>query len=192
MKKIPSLFKRDYDGNRQVYNEVVPESAWVLAGEGIATLKLDGTSVLVENGQLYKRHELKKGKVAPKGFKPAQEPDPVTGDTPGWLQVNLVKPEDRWHVEAWHATRDGVDLPDGTYELMGPKVQGNTLLLDKHVFIKHGQTILSDAPRTFEGIRDYLSSHEIEGIVWHHPDGCMVKIKRRDFGFDWPPKYRKG
>ena len=28
----------------------------------------------------------------------------------------------------------------------------------------------------------------IEGIVWHHPDGRMAKIKARDFGIQWPPK----
>ena len=28
--------------------------------------------------------------------------------------------------------------------------------------------------------------HVVEGIVWHHPDGRMVKIKRKDFGFKWP------
>ena len=27
---------------------------------------------------------------------------------------------------------------------------------------------------------------DIEGIVWHHPDGRMAKIKRRDFGLSWP------
>jgi len=24
--------------------------------------------------------------------------------------------------------------------------------------------------------------------VWHHPDGRLVKIKRRDFGLSWPPE----
>jgi hypothetical protein len=28
----------------------------------------------------------------------------------------------------------------------------------------------------------FLGSAGIEGIVWHHPDGKMVKIKTRDFG----------
>jgi hypothetical protein len=34
MKKIISLFKRDYEGNRQVYNEVVPGAEWVTNGGG--------------------------------------------------------------------------------------------------------------------------------------------------------------
>ena len=42
--------------------------------------------------------------------------------------------------------------------------------------------VLADAPRTFVALRDYLQRHDIEGIVWHHPDGRMVKIKGKDFG----------
>lgn len=45
MKKIVSLFKRDYKGDRLVYNEIVPGTDWVLAGEGIATIKYDVLAV---------------------------------------------------------------------------------------------------------------------------------------------------
>jgi hypothetical protein len=37
MKKIPSLFKRDYEGTRLVYDKIVPGTEWVPAGEGVAT-----------------------------------------------------------------------------------------------------------------------------------------------------------
>jgi len=40
---------------------------------------------------------------------------------------------------------------------------------------------LEDVPRTFEAIKAYLGQRDIEGIVWHHPDGRIVKIKKRDF-----------
>jgi hypothetical protein len=47
-------------------------------------------------------------------------------------------------------------------------------------------------PHSFEGIRAYLASREIEGIVWWRvPDdpGCdKAKIKRRDFSLPWPVK----
>lgn len=43
MKKIPSLFERNHDGDRLVRNEVVPGSEWVLAGEGIPTVKIKAT-----------------------------------------------------------------------------------------------------------------------------------------------------
>lgn len=38
-----------------------------------------------------------------------------------------------------------------------------------------------DFPRTFEAIKERLYAEKIEGVVWHHPDGRMVKIKRKDF-----------
>lgn len=40
-----------------------------------------------ENGSMWKRYEVKKGKTPPVGFRAANEPDPVTGKTQGWLPV---------------------------------------------------------------------------------------------------------
>lgn len=37
MKKIISLFQRNYDGDRLVRNEVTPGAEWVINGEGTAT-----------------------------------------------------------------------------------------------------------------------------------------------------------
>jgi hypothetical protein len=181
MKKIISLFKRDYEGNRQIYNEVVPGAEWVISGEGVATVKHDGTSCLFQDGKLYKRYDAKKGKTPPAGFIPAQDPDPETGHWPGWLAVG-DGPEDRWHREALIFADS---LPDGTYELIGPKVQGNPYKNDTHRLIPHGRDAI-DAPRTFDELREWFKNNVIEGIVWHHPDGRMVKIKRRDFGYKWP------
>ena len=45
----------------------------------------------------------------------------------------------------------------------------------------HGMEVLEDAPRDFDGLKAYLEHRKIEGIVWHHLDGRMVKIKRKDF-----------
>lgn len=182
MRKIQSLFQRNYNGDRLVRDEIVPGSEWVANGEGIATRKRDGTCCLWRDGQLWKRYKLKSGEVAPDGFEPAQEPDSITGDTPGWLPVGEGK-EDRWHREALgNAESSGRDLEDGTYELCGPKVQGNPEKYDKHILIRHGSEILTHCPRTFECVREYLRKRDIEGVVWHHPDGRMVKIKARDFG----------
>ena len=30
-----------------------------------------------------------------------------------------------------------------------------------------------------------VANNNLEGIVWHHPDGRWAKIKRRDFGLKW-------
>ncbi len=174
MQKIISLFKRDYEGTRKVYDSVVPGAEWVLAGEGVATRKYDGTCAMIRDGILYKRYDAKHGKTPPKGFEPAQEPDPVTGHHPGWLPVG-DEPEDKWFREAYSP------LPNGTYELCGPKIQGNPEGYQSHVLVRHGASPLATAPRSFEDLKDYMLLFPYEGIVWHHPDGRMVKIKRKDF-----------
>ena len=192
MKKIISLFKRNYEGDRLVYNEVVEGAEWVINGEGIATVKYDGTACLIREHKVYKRYDCKTGEIPPDGFEPAQpERDEVTGHWPGWLPVG-DGPGDRWHREALENLLGNVFLPDinsGTYELMGPKVQGNSYGLKTHQLFKHGRETLDIAPRDFDGIRNYLAERNIQGIVWHHPDGRMVKIKRKDFGLPWPVKH---
>lgn len=179
MKKIISLFQRNYgEGDRLVRNEVVPGAEWVLAGEGTATRKFDGTCCMVRDGKLYKRFDAKHGKTPPPGFEAAQDPDPVTGHWPGWVPVG-DGPDDRWHREGLAGTPQPV--PDGTYELVGPKVQGNPEGLALHTLVLHGVFQMPNVPRDFDGLRAYLEPMKIEGIVWHHLDGRMVKIKRKDF-----------
>ena len=179
MKKIISLFQRNYDGDRLVRDEVVPGAEWVLDGDGIATRKFDGTCCMVRDGALYKRFDrkMKKGKykAAPVGWESAQEPDPTTGHWPGWAPVG-DGPEDKYHREAFLGI-----APDGTYELCGPKVQGNPEGLETHVLVAHGNHEV-DAPRTYDGLKAWLATAGIEGVVWHHEDGRMVKIKAKDFG----------
>lgn len=198
MKKIPTLFVRDSANMSRVTSTVTPGCEWVLAGEGFPTIKHDGTCCLIRGGKLYKRYEVKAGKPVPPNFEPAQEAREDTGGTPGWLPVG-DGPEDKWHREAWEQGGNG--LPDGTYELMGPKVQGNPEGMSNHVLWRHGcETILNfDKPWDYDSIGVYLHTlyvegpfhMPIEGIVWHHPDGRMAKIKARDFGLQWPPKGKR-
>jgi hypothetical protein len=61
VEKILTLFKRDYEGKRLVYDEVVPGAEWVAAGEGVATVKWDGTCCRIHDGRLYKRYDAKNG-----------------------------------------------------------------------------------------------------------------------------------
>lgn len=186
MQKIISLFQRNYDGDRLVRDEIVPGAEWVAAGEGVATRKLDGTCCMVRDGKLFKRYDAKRGKAPPEAFVPAQDPDPKTGHWPGWLPIG-DGPEDRWHREAWERWQHrGVPIVEGSLELVGPKVQGNPERYDAHDLVAHRDASLilyPPPPRDYAGIRAYLAACDIEGIVWHHPDGRMVKIKGKDFGF---------
>lgn len=188
MQKIISLFKRDYTGNRVVINEVTPGAEWVMARQGIATKKFDGMCCKIENGTLFKRYDAKNGKTPPVGFIPAQEPDPITGHWPGWIKVSLDNPADIYFIEGHINTLKSFShfVPGGTYELCGPKINGNPERLPYHLLIPHAKAILYNVPLWFEALRDYLTNEDMEGIVWHHPDGRMVKIKGKDFGIKRP------
>lgn len=177
MKKIPTLFLRDPDNLKKILKEPNPLCQWVFDGPNIATRKYDGTCCMIKDGEFYKRHtvEYRDKKVFPEGFILADF-DPNTDKCFGWVPVTG---KDRWHLEAFTGREN-----DGTYELCGPKIQGNPEDLTGHVLISHeyAEEIL-DLPRTYDAIKTYLYNHDIEGIVFHHVDGRMAKIKQRDFGF---------
>jgi len=207
MKKIPSLFKRNYHGVRRAYDEIVEGCEWVQEGQGIPTVKYDGTACMIQHDKLYKRYDrrpTKKAKKmhvegqrwtpdefrsAPPNWEPCEEyPDAYSAHWPGWVPVG-DGPEDQYHREGLANTFPLGSRPSGTYELVGPKVQGNPYGLAIHLLEKHGAFILhTSTPRDFEGLRRLFEQHEVEGIVWHHRDGRMCKIKRKDFGLPWPPE----
>ena len=54
MKKIPTLFKREFLDHHVINISPVlssPDLAWVLAGEGVATEKIDGACCAIIDGQ---------------------------------------------------------------------------------------------------------------------------------------------
>lgn len=181
MQKILTLFVRDPEDRRHVTREVTPGCEWVLAGEGVATRKLDGTCVMVDDGgRWWARREVKAGKLAPLGFVAVQVDD-VTGKTVGWEPVEQSAFA-KFHAEALEATRAGErGWAAGTYELVGPRINGNPEQVNRHYLWEHAAADVLDAPRDFDGLREWLASFKGEGIVWHHPDGRMAKLKRRDF-----------
>lgn len=189
MKKIPCLFERDFTTSKAgiLLQTVTPGCEWVLGGEGVATRKYDGTSCAIIGGEFFKRYDAKQGKEPPGGAIPCAEPDPITGHWPHWVKVDPRKAEDRYHALLWqeYPRRWGARPDDGTYEMCGPKVGTNAECLPDHALLRHGEHILHSVPRTFDGMRNYLGEFVIEGIVFHHPDGRMVKIRRHDFGLPW-------
>jgi len=210
MKKIPTLYLRDLTKNRSRVTSIPnPECQWVFDGEGVATRKWDGTACLIRDGFLFKRYDCKNGKAPPPGFEPAQDPDLDTGHWPGWVQVGYMAKSapgpypdanlyacpsqgqsmaDRWHFEVLPVVPE---LENGTYELCGPRINGNPEGCFIHALFKHGSLTIDDAPREFQALSQYLTLNIMEGIVFHHHDGRMAKIKSKDFGISWPPKEKK-
>lgn len=193
MRKIPTLFKRDFTNNGVVFDEYSDGTEWVRAGEGKATRKYDGTSCMVRSSKLYKRYEYKDGKTPPPDFEEADY-DKTTAKHVGWVEVGWGA-EDKWHRDTeYSANPDRVSLHDGYYELVGRKVQGNPEHIEgeKHALVQFAGDrpadsdvpsveVLEDVPTGFEELKNYLTDKDIEGVVWHHPDGRMVKIKGKDF-----------
>jgi len=189
MQKIPTLFERTFDERGRITGilPTVKEGfEWVLRGEGDATLKLDGSCCAIIDGKFYKRYDAKKGKMPPEGAIPCQDaPDPVTGHFPHWVEVNENDPADRWFVAAYtNCTLGGSKLEDGTYEAIGVHFQGNPYGLSLDRLEKHG-TVIIPVERTFDGIKQYLTDHYMEGIVFWKDGKPQCKIKRSDFGLPW-------
>lgn len=185
MKKISTLFKKDIHNLGRVINEINPENRWVFEGKAVATQKFDGSACAVISGKLFKRYDAKRGKIAPEGAIPCQEADPVTGHHPHWVACDPASKEDAYFWEGFHALAASGKVEDGTYELIGEKVQGNPENIKGHLLVKHGSEILSLASLDFEWIRSFLSNpdNNMEGIVFHHTaDERMCKIRKSDFG----------
>lgn len=196
MKKISTLYKKDPSDLSRVIDELNEENRWVIDGGGIATIKRDGTAVAVIEGELYKRYDCrlikkKRGKVIkltqeeaakklPIGAIACQEPDLKSGHWPHWVKCDRGNPEDKYHFMAFDK---GFTIADGTYELCGEKIQGNPENVKGYELLRHGAEVFKIEDLSFDGLREFLSQHDIEGIVFHHKtDGRMCKIRKVDFG----------
>lgn len=189
MKKIPTLFKRVYENHKikEITPNVTPGMEWVLEGKGVATEKIDGSCCAIIDGKFYVRYDAKKGKPVPENAIKCQEaPDPITGHFPCWIPYDDTNPGQKWFGKALENTKI-TELSDGTYEAIGKHFNGNPYELNTDMLIKHGIYEL-EVPRTFEGIKKYLFTHNIEGIVFWLDGEPKCKIKRSDFGFSWPVK----
>jgi len=183
MEKIPTIFERNEAF--KVVDRRRPGCEWVFAGEGSATEKLDGTNcrLTVRSGTVVR---------VEKRCNPGRE-HKKRGIVDGWYgDAHEDDPADRWLFEAVRGT-DVTGWPDGEHsvEALGPKIQGNPLGLAAHVCVAFNlhAPIHESAPRTYEGLREFLRDldsrfapgHPAEGLVFHHPDGRRAKIKRKDF-----------
>lgn len=183
MMKIKSLFRYAPGFGNGYLNEITPGTEWAMEGQGKATRKWDGTACAVIAGQLFARYDAKQGKSPPEGAQPCQDRDEETGHWPHWVLV-ADQPQYRYHREA--LANAGGSLADGTYELVGPKINRNPDAFPEHTLVPHGNVVYWDVTRTFEGLRDFLQANSIEGLVFHSDDGRMTKVTTRGFGLPWP------
>ena len=186
MKKIPTLFKRDPEDMRHVTAEVHPGCQWVLDGEGVATRKYDGTcTMLDEDGNWWARREVKPDKTPPANWVEVDH-DTVTGKRTGWEPIEQSAFA-KFHAEALDHWDTLAARQPGTYELCGPKINRNPEGYAQHVLVAHShaaKVVLPDVPLSYDTLRPLLlglAENGVEGIVWHHPDGRMAKLKGRDF-----------
>lgn len=187
-RKMTALF--DIDRVNHVGTDVVNEqSSWVFTEPAVATVKRDGTGVVItEDNEVFVRRSVKKGKRIPDGFRLA-EIDAFTGHMFG------VEPVAQSGFKGMmdKALLDASDyLWPGTYELCGPKINGNPEGLDKPTLIRHGAEVLPVIPdmRTVEPgaahallkpIFADLKERGVEGVVWWGADDKRVKLRVKDF-----------
>lgn len=180
MKKTPTLYLRNQTDRSRVSRAPNPQCDWVFAGEGMATPKWDGTCVMFDGTDWWARREVRPYKDPPPGW--VQVEETLGGRRIGW-EPAYMSPFKRFWMEAVDEDR----FDPGTYELVGPKVNGNPHSLNQHMLVNHDHQSPVIVPTDYDGLRDWLEDYQFEGLVWHHRnDDRWAKIKRRDFGFPWP------
>ena len=194
MKKIPTLFNRVFEGRKivDILPDITPGCGTAFEC-GDATIKVDGSCCAFIRGKFYKRYDAKKGKKPPKDAIPCCAPDPITGHWPHWVPVSTEDPADKWFMEALknsigEVTNDVAGCPYTiTYEAIGKHFNGNPYGLDTDILVRHGSSPV-DVKRDFDSIKEWLETHEEEGLVFWMNGRPICKIKRSDFGFEWPIK----
>ena len=88
---------------------------------------------------------------------------------------------EKWFWKAYDFT---LEHNDGTYEAIGKHFQGNPYNMECDVIVPHGRQIV-EVERTFEGVKDWLTANNEEGLVFWFDNKPICKIKRSDFGLEW-------
>lgn len=178
MKKMQTLFEQD-----EKY-KVLPKLRLDIKNYTMS-VKKDGTSCMIKDNQLYKRYDANqiKGRQLPKEYIACQDKPNYNGSFPVWIKVDET---DHYHHEAFNRIDN---WEDGTYELCGPKVNGNREGLFAHCLLKHGDETILGLSLDYDDIKNYLEKNNIEGIVIKDEDtGIMYKIRKIDFGMKWNGK----
>lgn len=211
MKKIPTLFVRNYTTGF-VIPEITPGCEWVMESSWPAHRKYDGTCVglfLTVNGEVrfdsigsdeinnrsqigerwMARREIKQGHEFPDDFE-AMQFDSTTKKTFGWEPAEQ-SPFYKFLLEAEFGLENRYL---GTYELCGPKINGNPEGYKRHTLVHHWSTeqlgnvqVLDIHEMTvedaYEALKATLSYMPVEGVVWYGFTNGYAKLKRKDFNY---------
>ncbi len=185
MRKIKTIFERDWEGNKKVVDEYIAEFFPSMLNGAKATEKIDGTNIRVTvRNHTVVRVEKRRNPTKLEKAKGIEDP---------WYVDASDSSEDKWIMDAVRNT-NYTDVPDGEWsgEAVGPNIQGNPLNLptNRVVFFTLGQCpVFENVPADYEGLKVFLKEQKskygtdcgIEGIVWHCENGDMYKIKNKDF-----------
>lgn len=200
MQKIPLLFKTDIQ-RKYVIPELNPAAAWVLEEPSIAHRKYDGTCLMRDTEDWWSRRSTKEpAKV--KNFRPVVF-DSLTGKHFGWEPISQ-SPFFKFWQEAIGQRPLDCDIIDmresayefGTYELLGPKINGNPEKLKRHRLMPHAHAqqlgdiqhleldLVEDVEVAYAELKRALFYLPVEGVVFK--DRKMqrfAKLRRKDFDY---------
>jgi len=193
MKKIKTIFERDWDGDRTVIDKLAVDFDFATA---LPTEKLDGMNVrLTVRNHMLVRLEKRRNPDKIQKAKGIEDPWYVDADEYG--------PEDKYlYLAAKNTDLSSIEDGEWSGEALGPSIQGNPLNLESHrvvLFSKGQAPAIYDAPTDYKALKVFFKTRKseygkdclMEGIVWHGANGDMVKIKAKDFEKDARLSYEK-
>lgn len=186
---FPKLFSPFAKVNHRVIPEITPGYEWVFNDPGVKAVdKLHGTnlSVRIRDGQLKAIYNRTNCVLDGESI-------PITGNTSKFV------------IGVLNACNKGWLQHDGVHygELIGPDINKNMHLVRDYLFVPfdylaskhHWQSWLKGTyPKDYQTISDWFrdllslfTKHVVgvespaEGLVFHHPDGRMAKLRRDMF-----------
>lgn len=134
---------------------------------------------------------------------------PEDGHYIGFVPLDLEDSANKWYRDALNENRTQARLLKqldngwgyqfeniadlkGTFEFLGPKLQGNPHKLDHHCFMRHGTIKPLHPPPSFKlpDLKKWFEDEPdggVEGIVLHGEGNKMWKLTRHHLGLPWPP-----
>lgn len=202
MKKIPTMFKREYDdeGYLMGLSDTFTNDHCKYALEhGTITVKIDGSACMIQDGKLFCRYDAKLNKhgkpkpIPEDAIKCQPERDPITGHLPCWRPAendNMYK----WQRVAFdNYIKSGGSIENGTYEAIGPHFTSNPYHLSEDTLVRHGSKIIdvTEDQRTVDGIKKLVRNLNEEGIVIWVNNEPVCKLKRVDMNCEWNGSTKK-